>query len=153
MLFERRAYTLRPGCEETFWQLQRKWNTPKTYRPMLERNFGYFAITAGSAERIIHLYRWDDYEDGKRRIAAIATPERAEYFAAARDLMLAQESILLDRSPIAELNPLWSGDRDWLPGEFGIRWHRRLERVSGFGECTGFSSWRTCRLLGGIPQT
>ena len=120
MLFERRAYTLRPGCEETFWQLQRKWNTPKTYRPMLERNFGYFAITAGSAERIIHLYRWDDYEDGKRRIAAIATPERAEYFAAARDLMLAQGSILLDRSPIAELNPLWSGDRDWLPGELAF---------------------------------
>ena len=117
MLFERRAYTLRPGCEETFWQLQRKWNTPKTYRPMLERNLGYFAMAAGSAERIIHLYRWDDYEDGKRRIAAIATPERAEYFAAARDLMLAQETILLDRSPIAELNPLWSGDRDWLPGE------------------------------------
>ncbi len=84
---------------------------------MLERNLGYFAMAAGPAERIIHLYRWDDYEDGKRRIAAIATPERAEYFAAARNLMLAQETILLDRAPIAELNPLWSGDRDWLPGE------------------------------------
>jgi hypothetical protein len=117
MLFERRAYTLRPGCEETFWQLQRKWNTPKTYRPMLERNLGYFAMSAGPAERIIHLYRWDDYEDGKRRIAAIATLERAEYFASARNLMLAQETILLDRAPIAELNPLWSGDRDWLPGD------------------------------------
>ncbi len=117
MLFERRAYTLRPGCEEIFWQLQRKWNTPKTYRPMLERNLGYFAMAAGPAERIIHLYRWDDYEDGRRRIAAIATPERAEYFAAARDLMLAQETILLDRAPIAALNPLWSGDRDWLPGD------------------------------------
>jgi hypothetical protein len=50
-------------------------------------------------------------------IAAIATPERAEYFASAGNLMLAEETILLDRAPIAELNPLWSGDRDWLPGD------------------------------------
>jgi len=117
MLFERRAYTLRPGCEDGFWQLQRKWNTPKTYRPMLERNIGYFAMAAGPAECIIHLYRWDNYEDGKQRIAAIATPERAEYFAAARNLMLAQETMLLDSAPIAELNPLWNGGDDWLPGD------------------------------------
>lgn len=117
MLFERRAYTLRPGYEDTFWQLQRKWNTPLTYRPMIERNLGYFATMAGPAERIVHLYRWDSYEDGKRRIAAIVTPERAEYFVAARDLLLAQESFLLDCAPVAELNPLWGGGRDWLPGE------------------------------------
>jgi hypothetical protein len=117
MLFERRAYTLRPGCEQTFWQLQRQWNTPKTFRPMLERNLGYFAVAAGPAECVIHLYRWDDYDDGKRRLAAMATPERAEYYATARALLLAQESILLDRAPIAELNPLWNGDRDWLPGK------------------------------------
>ena len=114
MLFERRAYTLRPGTEEAFWALQRKWNTPATLRPLLERNIGYFAVAAGSAERIVHLYRWDNYDDGKRRIAAISTPERAEYFAAARTLMLRQESLLLDRAPIDELSPLWSGDRDWL---------------------------------------
>jgi hypothetical protein len=84
---------------------------------MLERNIGFFAVAAGPAERIVHLYRWDNYEDGKRRIAAIATPERAEYFAAARSLMLAQETMLLDAAPVAELNPLWSGGHDWLPGE------------------------------------
>jgi hypothetical protein len=116
MLLERRAYTLCPGSEDAFWKLQQKWNTPRTFKPMLERNVGYFAVAAGPAERIIHLYRWDDYDDGKRRIAAIATPERAEYFAAARTLLLRQENALLDPAPIAELNPLWSGSRDWLPG-------------------------------------
>jgi hypothetical protein len=116
MLFERRAYTLRPGCEDTFWRLQREWNTPTTYRPMIERNVGFFSIAAGSAEQIVHLYRWDNYDDGKQRIAAIATPARAAYFAAARDLLIAQESTLLDRAPIAELNPLWNADRDWMPG-------------------------------------
>ena len=38
MLFERRAYTLRTGCEDAFWELQRTWNTPKSFRPLLERN-------------------------------------------------------------------------------------------------------------------
>lgn len=116
MLFERRAYTLRPGSEDAFWKLQLKWNTPGTFKPLLERNVGYFTVAAGPGERIIHLYRWDDYDDGKRRLTAIAGPERAEYFAAARALLLRQENALLDRAPIAELNPLWSGDRDWLPG-------------------------------------
>ena len=82
---------------------------------LLERNVGYFAVAAGDAERIVHLYRWDDYDDGKRRIAAIVTPERAEYFAAARNLLLRQENAYLDRAPIAELNPLWNDKRDWLP--------------------------------------
>jgi len=115
MLFERRAYTLRPGCEEAYWALQHRWNKPAAFRPLLERNVGYFAVAAGDAERIVHLYRWDDYDYGKRRIAAIVTPERAEYFAAARNLLLRQENAYLDRAPIAELNPLWNDKRDWLP--------------------------------------
>jgi hypothetical protein len=108
MLFERRAYTLRTGSEEAFWTLQRTWNTPKSFRPLLERNIGYFSVVAGPAERIIHLYRWDNYEDGKRRLAAITTPERAEYYVTARKLLLRQETALLDRAPIAELNPIWA---------------------------------------------
>lgn len=116
MLFERRAYTLRPGCEEAYWTLQRRWNKPAGFRPLLERNVGFFAVAAGDAERIVHLYRWDDYDDAKRRLAAIVTPERAEYFAAARNLLLRQENAYLDRAPIAELNPLWNDKGDWLPG-------------------------------------
>jgi hypothetical protein len=52
MLFEGRACTLRPGSLDTFWGLQRKWNTPTSFRPLLERNIGYFSTTAGPAERI-----------------------------------------------------------------------------------------------------
>jgi hypothetical protein len=115
MLFERRAYTLKPGCTDAFWDLQRQWNKPASWRPMLERNIGYFSTAAGPAECIVHLYRWDDYEDGRRRIAAISTPDRAEYFAAARALMLGQETCYLDRAPIPALTPLWNPERDWLP--------------------------------------
>jgi hypothetical protein len=78
MLFERRAYTLRPGTLDTFWGLQRKWNTPTNFRPLLERNIGYFSTTAGPAERIVHLYRRDSYDQAKRHLAAIVTPERMD---------------------------------------------------------------------------
>lgn len=116
MLFERRAYTLRPGMLEAFWSLQQKWNTPTSFRPMLERNIGYFSTVAGPADRIIHLYRWDSYEQAKRHLAAIVTPERTEYFVNARKLLFRQETAFLDGAPHAELNPIWGGGRDWLPG-------------------------------------
>jgi NIPSNAP len=117
MLFERRACTLRPGTLDTFWGLQRKWNTPTSFRPLLERNIGYFSTTAGSAERIVHLYRWNSYDQAKRHLAAIGTPERMEYFVRARKLLVRQETAFLDPASLPALNPIWGGGRDWLPGE------------------------------------
>jgi NIPSNAP len=116
MLFERRAYTLRPGSEAAYWSLQQKWNKPASIRPLLERNLGFFTMVAGDSDRIVHLYRWDSYDDSKLRLGAIVTPERAEYFVAARSLLLRQETSYLDRAPVAELSPLWNGKHDWLPG-------------------------------------
>ena len=117
MLFERRAYTLRPGSEAAYWALQRQWNKPASVRPLLERNLGFFTMTAGDGERIVHLYRWDSYDDAKQRLGAIVTPERMEYFVAARNLLLRQENAYLDRAPVAELSPLWSDRHDWLPSQ------------------------------------
>jgi hypothetical protein len=117
MLLERRAYTLRPDSEAAYWALQRKWNKPASVRPLLERNLGFFATAAGDAERIVHLYRWDSYDDGKQRLGAIVTPERMDYFIAARNLLLRQENAYLDRAPVATLTPLWNDERDWLPGQ------------------------------------
>jgi NIPSNAP len=117
MLFERRAYTLRPGSEAAYWALQRKWNKPASIRPLLERNLGFFAMTAGDGERIVHLYRWDNFDDAKQRLGAIVTPDRMEYFVTARSLLLRQENAYLDRAPVTDLSPLWNEKRDWLPGE------------------------------------
>lgn len=117
MLFERRAYTLRPGCEDAYWALHRKYNRPESLRVLLDRNIGFFATAAGDSDRIVHLYRWDSYDDAKQRLAALITPERADYFVAARKLLLRQENAYLDHAPIAELSPLWNDKRDWLPGE------------------------------------
>ena len=52
MLFERRAYTLRPGSEPSYWALQRQWNKPASFRPLLERNLGYFAMAAGDVGQV-----------------------------------------------------------------------------------------------------
>ena len=53
MLFERRAYTLRPENAAMFWQLQEKWNTPAQIPGLLARNVGYFQTLAGPAEQSI----------------------------------------------------------------------------------------------------
>ena len=96
---------------------QRKWNKPASFRALLERNLGFFAMAAGNGERIVHLYRWDSYDDAKQRLGAIVTPERVEYFIAARNLLLSQENAYLDLAPVAELTPLWNDRHDWLPGQ------------------------------------
>ena len=116
MLFERRSYTLRPGNAKPFWALQEKWNTPAQIPGLLARNAGYFQTIAGPAEQVVHLYRFDSFDDWKTRLFGIYTADRAEYFTAGRALLAAQENIFLALAPIPEINPIWCESRDWLPG-------------------------------------
>jgi hypothetical protein len=116
MLFERRAYTLRPGMGARFWELQREWQTPQQIRPLIERTIGYFGTIAGPAEQIVHLYRYDSYDDWRTRLFGIYRPERAAYFSSARQLLLAQENAFYELAPVDALNPIWGAQRDWLPG-------------------------------------
>ena len=153
MLFERRAYTLRPGSEQTYWELQRQWNKPASFRPLLERNLGYFAMTAGDGERIVHLYRWDSYDDAKQRLGAIVTPERMEYFVTARSFLLRQENSYLDHAPVAELSPLWNDKRDWLPKSARVYERRQRIRTGGLRARSRFSSRRAACVLGWFSQT
>ena len=117
MLFERRAYTLRPGVENAYWKLQLEYNTPQSFKPLLNRNLGYFSTQAGPSETIVHLYCWDSYEEEQKSLAAIVTPERMPYFLGARKLLTRQETMLLDCAPLPELNPIWGDDRTWRPGD------------------------------------
>ncbi len=59
MIFERRAYTLRPGKLQAFWNEQETWNTKEKFGSLLERNIGYFSAATGSSEEIVHLYRFE----------------------------------------------------------------------------------------------
>jgi hypothetical protein len=116
MLLERRAYTLRPGAAVRFWELQREWQNPQQVRPMIERTIGYFVMLAGPGEEIVHLYRYDSYDDWRARLFGTYRPERAAYYTAARALLLAQENAFYELAPVDALNPLWHAGRDWLPG-------------------------------------
>ncbi len=121
MIFERRAYTLKPGNAGRFWELQRQWNTPEQIPGLLARNIGYFSTISGPVEQVIHLYRFDSLDDWKSRLFGVYTPDRADYFAAGRSLMLAQENTFLSLAPLPEVNPIWADTRDWLPGEPAFR--------------------------------
>ena len=115
MLFEQRSYTLKPGCVEDFWQAQRD-RGYELMRPILERQVGYFATLSGPADHVVHLYRYDSYEDWKQRLHGLyGVAALQPYFSKARALMLAQENCFLTPAPAPELNPLWSQGRDWLP--------------------------------------
>ncbi|CAO3430015.1 NIPSNAP family protein [Azospirillum endophyticum] len=116
MLFERRCYTFKPGLIETFWEYQRRWNSPAHIPHLLERNVGYFETVAGPAEQIIMFYRYDSFDDWRTRLFGNIDDERNEYLVAGRRLMLAQENMFLTVSPIDALNPIWGQERDWLPG-------------------------------------
>lgn len=144
MLFERRAYTLRPGAAERYWDLQRQWNTPSQVAPFLQRCIGYFTTLAGPGEQVVHLYRYDSYDDWKTRLFGIYTPDRAEYFAEARKLLLAQENMFLSLAALSKASPLWGEGKDWLPGK---------PAFSTQGDLTGITVVETITdfVPGGLP--
>jgi hypothetical protein len=63
MLFEYRAYTLRPGNEDAFWDAQLMRGLDPVKRPIMARVVGYFATRTGPVDQIVHLWRFDSYED------------------------------------------------------------------------------------------
>jgi hypothetical protein len=116
MLIEHRAYTLRPGNSAAFWALQQERGF-ELVRPIMERLIAYFATQSGPLEQIVHLYRFDSYDDWTRRLHGLYGVAALEsYFKRVRPLMLAQENRFLVPAPIAELTPLWGNGNDWLPG-------------------------------------
>lgn len=115
MLIEHRAYTLRPGSLEAFWQAQRD-RDPNLARPILERLLGYFS-TQEPAEQIVHLYRYDDWDDWIARLHGLyKLNELQPYFKAVRALLTTQENKFLVPAPLAELTPRWGNGNDWFPG-------------------------------------
>lgn len=112
MLIEKRTYTLRPGCTPAFWRTQEARGF-SLVRPILERLIGYFWMQDGPREQIVHLYRFDSYEDWVARLHGLYTvPELMPYFAAVRPLMLAQENEFLASAPLRELTPHWGNGND-----------------------------------------
>ena len=103
MIFERRAYTLRPGKVDAFWDAQLAWNTPDVFGDILDRNIAYFSTITGDADQVVHLYRFDSLDDWRARYEAYYRKQSPDYFALVRPWMLRQENGFFAAAPIPEL--------------------------------------------------
>ena len=115
MIFERRAYTLRPGRLEAFWEAQARWNTEAVFGPILERNVGYFSALSGRRDQVVHLYRFASLDQWRSLYSAYYDAQSPDYFALVRPWMLRQENAFLGPPPDATLASLWTGDALLLP--------------------------------------
>ena len=117
MLIEHRAYTARPGHLKAFFEAQIERGFPLV-QPILDRLVGFFSTTAGPDDQIVHLYRFDSYEDWVKRLHGLyGVAALQPYFAKVRPMMLAQANKFLVPAPVAALTPYLGNGNDWLPGQ------------------------------------
>lgn len=115
MLIEHRTYTLHPGAEAAFWDVQ-ELRGPQGLRPIFERLIGFFASRSGPADQIVSVYRHDGFDDWEARLMGLyVRSELQPYFRAVRPLIARQESRFMRPVPWPELTPYWGHGRDWLP--------------------------------------
>ena len=144
MLIEHRAYTPRPGQLDAFLaaQVERGF---APIQPVLDRLIGYFIVLGGPVDQIVHLYRFDSYDDWVQRLHGLyGRPELQSYFVKVRPMMLAQENKFLLPAPLEALTPVWGNGNDWLPGQ-PIPSHAALSREAIVEEVT------TTMMPGGAP--
>ncbi len=126
MIFESRRYTLQPRRMEDFVALQHRRGFGGPCAGFLSRLIGYFETVTGTPEQVVHLYRYDSFEDWIEKLHGLYdVPEIAFYFTEARAMIDRQEADFFQPAPLAGLCPLWHGDADWLPGPGQERWDLR----------------------------
>ncbi len=116
MLLERRAYTFRADAVDAFWQANLERGITEDVRPIMGRVIGYFETISGRDRHIVHLWRFDSYDDWFNRLF-FKSDAAPPYYAKVRPLMLAQENRFMVPVPLAELTPVWGNGNDWLPGD------------------------------------
>lgn len=115
MIFERRAYTMEPGHVPAFDQAQidRGFDPVKSY---MDRLVGYFSTRTGTADQVVHFYRYDSFDDWNTRLRGLyAVPELTPYFVNTRKIVRRQVNGFSELLPVDALNPMWGGGNDWLP--------------------------------------
>jgi len=103
MVFERRAYTFRPGMIETFWKAQEEWNTPEVYGVVLDNNLSYFSTVAGPSDQVIQLYSFKSLDHWRACYDKYYATQNQEYFKLVRSCMTQQENGFFIAPPVAEL--------------------------------------------------
>lgn len=119
LLFERRAYTLRPGMIDAFWDAQRTWNVQERASALLDNNLSYFSV-AGS-DQVVHLYRFNSVDHWRASYDHYYRTQAPEYFRTVRPWVLRQQNSLLVAPPVRELTALWTQSQPRLPSNFSSR--------------------------------
>lgn len=109
MIFECRAYLLKPGRADDFWAAQEACNGPEVFSAILGHNLFYASSASGEGTQIVHLYRFPDLLAWQQVYADYYRRQSPDYFAQARPKMLEQENAFFR---LADL-PGWPGFGGW----------------------------------------
>lgn len=148
MIFERRAYTLRPGRIEAFWEAQCIWNTQEIFGVVLDHNLAYFSTVAGHIGRVVHLYRFDSLSQWGECYDRYYRTQSPEYFKLVRPWMVKQETSFFVDAPIPELAAFRADTQpdaaivvehiiDFFPGGLVRYWEAYGEHGLAAGEIAG----------------
>lgn len=98
-LVEQRTYTLLPGRVPEYMALYQAQGLP-VQLPILSRLLGYYSVEVGALNTVVHLWGFADHADREARRARLqaSAPWRA-YWAQARELIVAQQTVFLKPAP------------------------------------------------------
>lgn len=95
MILEERDYTLYPGKLAAFVKLHGELGLP-VQAPILGGFVGHFTSEIGELNHVVHLWRYDSFEERQRRRAELMqVPAFQDYLAQAMPLILKMENRLL----------------------------------------------------------
>ncbi|WP_417678879.1 hypothetical protein [Roseibium sp.] len=140
MIYERRAYLLRPGEEGAFWDAQKKWNSGPLFLPLLRANLFYMVCPGEDGTEILHFYRYDDLDHWRATYDRYFAKQDSNFFATVRGLMLSQQTDFFIESPFYPGNGVSTPQAladdptvvetivDALPGQLAPYWEKAGER-------------------------
>ena len=104
-----RSYVLRPGALHEFMRLMSSEGIG-IERPFLGDLLGFYSTEIGAINKVIHLWRYESYEDRqKRRAQLAASPEWTAFVPRVLPLIQEMHNELLNPAPFS---PRWTSPLD-----------------------------------------
>jgi hypothetical protein len=103
MIVEMRTYTLHPGQAAGYLKLYEAEGLATQTR-ILGRLVGYYSTEIGNVNQVVHLWAYDSFEERlKRRAALFADPTWLAYIPKVREMIVTQESKILNPAPFSPM--------------------------------------------------
>ncbi len=105
MIVEQRTYTLKPGSVAAYFALYEREGLA-VQREHLGDMFGYYSTDIGHVNSIVHMWRYESYEDrSARRKALVADPRWKTYLDQMLPMLVDQDAKILIPAPFFTLPP------------------------------------------------